>query len=234
MKNLIIILAVILTTVTSFPQKMVVQKKDGTNMFLDMNTIATINFIIPCPGIPTVDYAGKIYNTVLIGNQCWLKENLDVGTMINGPSISPDGYQTNNQIIEKYCYDNNPVNCATYGGLYQWKEAMQYVTAPGTKGICPDGWHIPTYTEFDILRSDNSANSLKEIGTDGGTNTTGFSALYAGNVHTVFEALNGGAWWWTSTEYSATHAHYFTITASDYRFYDNWKWYGVSVRCIKN
>jgi len=78
---------------------------------------------IPCPGIPTVTYQGQVYNTVLIGSQCWLKENLNVGTMINGSQN-----QTNNSTIEKYCYDNDPANCDEYGGLYQWDEMMQYTT----------------------------------------------------------------------------------------------------------
>ena len=58
-----------------------------------------------------------------IGSQCWLRENLDVGTMVLGAQE-----QTDNGTIEKYCYDDNPANCATYGGLYQWNEAMQYDT----------------------------------------------------------------------------------------------------------
>ena len=68
-------------------------------------------------------YAGKTYNTVQIGTQCWLRENLDVGTMVLGAQTKPT-----TSTIEKYCYNNNPVNCATYGGLYQWNEAMQYDT----------------------------------------------------------------------------------------------------------
>jgi uncharacterized protein (TIGR02145 family) len=75
----------------------------------------------PCPGTPTVEYAGKTYNTVQIGSQCWLKENLDVGTMIPG-SLE----QKNNGTIEKYCYNDSIENCTTYGGLYQWAEAMEY------------------------------------------------------------------------------------------------------------
>ena len=61
--------------------------------------------------------------------------------------------QTNNDIIEKYCFGNLSASCTTlgYGGLYQWDEAMQYVTTPGTQGICPTGWHIPTIEEFEIL-----------------------------------------------------------------------------------
>src|SRR5665647_231898 len=111
----------------------------------------------PCPGTPTVTYSGKTYNTVQIGNQCWLKENLDVGTMID--SLANPG---NNGIIEKYCYGNNPANCTTYGGLYQWNEAMQYVTTAGAKGICPTGWHIPDTSEFQILGTTvNNGNELK-------------------------------------------------------------------------
>src|ERR1035441_9850769 len=84
----------------------------------------------PCPNVATVDYAGKTYNTVAIGDQCWLKENLDIGTMINSINggTNGDGNQTNNGTIEKYCYNDDPANCTKYGGLYQWNEAMQYVT----------------------------------------------------------------------------------------------------------
>src|ERR1035438_4575700 len=77
----------------------------------------------PCPETPTVTYAGKTYNTVHIGSQCWLKENLDVGTRINGSND-----QKNNGIIEKYCYNDDTANCTKYGGLYQWDEVMQYAT----------------------------------------------------------------------------------------------------------
>jgi uncharacterized protein (TIGR02145 family) len=144
----------------------------------------------PCPGIPTVDYAGKTYNTVAIGDQCWLKENLDVGNMIDSLQN-----QSDNSTIEKYCYRNNPANCTTYGGLYQWAEAVQYkngatnTTSPSPaftgniQGICPTGWHIPTYAEFQTLATtvNNDGNTLKAIGQDGtSTNTSGFSALFAG------------------------------------------------------
>src|ERR1035437_7497296 len=130
----------------------------------------------PCPNVATVVYEGKTYNTVAIGDQCWLKENLDVGTQVNG-SLE----QTNNGTIEKYCYNNDPANCTTYGGLYQWNEAMQYVTTPGTKGICPTGWHIPTYAELQTLATtvSNDGNALKAVGqgtgSGAGTNTSGFS-----------------------------------------------------------
>ena len=233
MKKIILCFLILLTTNSLVAQKIILHRNTGGDQTFQLSSVDSISFS-PFVCGDEIRYEGKTYGTVLIGSQCWMKKNLDVGTMIDGPSTQTTGKQTNNQIIEKYCYDNDTANCATYGGLYEWNEAMQYVTASGTKGICPDGWHIPTYTEFDILRSGNSANSLKEIGTDGGTNTTGFSALYAGYVYTLFENLNGGTWWWSSTQSYATHASYLTITASDFRFYNNWKWYGVSIRCLKN
>ena len=67
----------------------------------------------------------------------------------------------NNGVIEKYCYNDDPNNCNTYGGLYQWNEAMQYVTTQGAQGICPSGWHIPTYAKLQTLKTavvDNNGN----------------------------------------------------------------------------
>jgi len=83
---------------------------------------------------------------VTVGTQKWAKTNLNVGTMING-----DKDQTNNSTLEKYCYDNLESNCTTYGGLYQWNEAMQYVTIEGAQGICPAGSHIPSDLEWQTL-----------------------------------------------------------------------------------
>jgi uncharacterized protein (TIGR02145 family) len=57
--------------------------------------------------------------------------DLDVGTRINGNQD-----QTSGNGIEKYCYNDNQAYCDTFGGLYQWNEAMQYVTTLGTQGIC--------------------------------------------------------------------------------------------------
>jgi uncharacterized protein (TIGR02145 family) len=114
-----------------------------------------------------------------------LKENLDVGAM-----IIVNSNQTNNAVIEKYCYDNMSENCDTYGGLYQWDEAMQYTTVEVAKGICPTGWHIPTWNDMATLSATvgGDGNALKAIGQgsgDGvGTNTSGFSALLVGFRYT--------------------------------------------------
>jgi len=237
MKKNILLLIVLFIAQSAFSQKIILHRNAGGDQTFQLSSVDSVTFL-PFVCGDEIRYEGKTYGTVLIGTQCWMKKNLDVGTMIQGPSIAPAGKQTNNQIIEKYCYDNDTANCTTYGGLYEWNEAMQYVTNPGTKGICPDGWHIPTYAEFQTLATsvNNDANALKDASIVGGTNTSGFSGLYAGSVYSVFENINLGSWWWSSTDYSnATLARYLTIGVSwGIQYYNNWKWYGVSVRCIKD
>lgn len=219
------------------------QHKDITLYYPDSTKVVNITgldsmTIFSC-GASKVSYGGKDYNTVLIGNQCWLKENLDVGEMIQGTSN-----QTNNSVIEKYCYNNNPTNCTTYGGLYQWDEAMQYITTEGAKGICPAGWHIPSSAEYQTLINfvNNEGNALKRedqgSGAGQGTNTSGFSALLAGyrfRTGSSFGALNGYGYIWSSMEVSDTNARFLylnfsssnaTSTVSDF------KSFGFSLRCI--
>lgn len=60
-------------------------------------------------------------------------------------------FHSDNDTIEKYCYDNDPANCELYGGGYMFREAMDYQTGEGIQGICPDGWHIPTDAEWNQL-----------------------------------------------------------------------------------
>jgi len=196
---------------------------------------------IPCPGLPTVTYEGKTYNTVLIGEQCWLRENLDVGTMIDSTQN-----QTDNSIIEKYCYNDNPSNCTIYGALYQWNEAMQYSTTPGTQGICPSGWHIPTDTECWTLIAavNNDGNSLKEIGQGtgegAGTNTSGFSALLAGfryKLDSNFYYLGNITYLWLSRDDYITFVFFVRIGGNDSNlilYYGEEKDTGLSVRCLKD
>ncbi|MBK7377536.1 MAG: T9SS type A sorting domain-containing protein [Ignavibacteriales bacterium] len=217
----------------------------GRKTFMDLpsisgDTLDLGNLIIEryCPGTRTVTYEGKKYNTVQIGDQCWLRENLDVGTRIDGVAE-----QTDNGVIEKYCYDDNPANCTNYGALYEWYEAMQYVTNEGAKGICPEGWHLPTYAEFEILKTEvgGDGNALKEIGqgTGGGagTNSSGFSALLAGfrNYSGFFHNLGDYADIWSSTEYFG-YAYdlilYYNV--SNIFLANNHQDHAFSVRCMKD
>ncbi|PIP77092.1 MAG: hypothetical protein COW85_10760 [Ignavibacteria bacterium CG22_combo_CG10-13_8_21_14_all_37_15] len=190
-----------------------------------------------CPDTPSVVYEGKEYYTVQIGSQCWFKENLDVGTMI--ASSSEADSMSNNNIIEKYCYNNDLTNCTAYGGLYQWNEAMQYVITEKAKGICPTGWHIPTYAEFQTLEVEvsNNSNVLKAVGqgtgAGAGTNTSGFSALLAGlrGQNSVFDGLGINAGFWSSTA-TFDMALWYTHSLFSLNLYSSE--YGYSIRCLKD
>lgn len=192
-----------------------------------------------CPGTPTVLYEGKEYNTVQIGSQCWFKENLDVGTMI--ASNSEADSMRNNNIVEKYCYNNDLANCTIYGGLYQWNEAMQYVTTEKAQGICPSGWHIPTKSEFEKLQATVlDGNALKAIGQGtgpgAGTNTSGFCSLLAGYRHLngYFPNLEQTTNFRSSTEYGTMDAYDMVLwnNGKDIFFYFNKKDHGFSIRCL--
>ena len=206
--------------------------------FLDLGELV-ITLPKACIGTPTVTYLDKTYNTVQVGAQCWLKENLDVGTMIDG---SVD--QTNNGTIEKYCYNDDPANCMTYGGLYQWDEAMQYSTTPGAQGICPPGWHIPTLAELETVKTSvgGDGNALKAIGqgtgSGAGTNTSGFSTLLAGYRYYdgTFSNRGGSATVWSSTQYDAALAGgLYLNNGNAYVNLANYgKYYGFSVRCLQD
>ncbi len=193
----------------------------------------------PCPGIPTVDYAGKTYNTVQIGSQCWLRENLDVGERINGNQD-----QTDNSTVEKYCWGNDTANCTAYGGLYQWDEAMQYVPTQGARGICPPGWHLPALGDFQALSQavadDGNALKRQDQGTGSGlgTNTSGFSGLLAGSRSYTgfFYDLGsfGNSWSSTQNDPSGAYALYLYNFTDDIGLLNTYTLFGFSVRCLRD
>lgn len=212
---------------------------------------------IPCPGTPTVTYEGQLYNTIQIFSQCWLKENLNVGTMLQGDQDMED-----NGVIEKYCYDNNPFECETYGGLYQWDEMMQYTSTQRAQGICPPGWHIPTDEEVKVL--EGAVDSHYGIGNtewDGwdfrgydvchrlksengwtyngnGNDLFGFNALPGGirySNHNFYHKGNHGYFWSANVDignYSWARLMYSPWPqVSRFSIYQD---SGFSVRCIKD
>ncbi len=196
--------------------------------------------VMPCPGTPTVEYGGKVYHTVQIGSQCWLKENLDIGIMKELSDTLKD-----NGVIEKHCYDDNPVNCTGRGGLYVWDEAMQYTASPGARGICPLGWHIPTRIEFDTLRLkvNENGNVLKAVGQGvppggEGTNTSGFSALLGGRSNSIwgYSDWSEAAYYWSSTELDWSDAYEMRLKSSSGQILltDILKFSGLSIRCLKD
>jgi len=211
---------------------------------------------IPCPGMPTVEYEGQVYNAIQIFSQCWLKENLNVGMMIPGEQEMSD-----NDTIEKYCYNNEPDSCTKYGGLYQWYEMMQYTTQQSAQGICPPGWHLPTDEEWKVLegavdsqygigdpewddysfRGYDAGMNLKATSdwyqNFNGTDLFGFSGLPGGVRGYEFQAVGYVGGWWTSKEYLygawVRGLYYdYPVVLRGINKYDEGG--GLSVRCLRD
>jgi len=200
------------------------------------------------------DRDSQTYATVEIGTQCWMAENMNIGTRIDGVTD-----MTDNSTIEKYCYGNNTSNCDTHGGLYQWNEMMQYTTTPGTQGICPTGWHLPTDAEWCTLEQEvdptitcsstdgrgvDGGGKLKESGTThwtspntGATNSSGFTALPGGHRSTSgsFYNLARYAHLWSSSESgSDAWRRYLSYNDAQVNRLNSDKSYGFSVRCLQD
>ena len=190
-----------------------------------------------CQGITTVtDIDGNVYNTVSIGNQCWMKENLRTTKYANGTAITYGGSNTSTTVAYYYSLSGNYY----YGKLYNWKAMMGGASSSaanpsGVQGVCPDGWHVPSDAEWNQLTdyvssqsqyccSNNTEYIAKALASTSGwvthtatcavgdtpsdNNATGFSALPAGNRHTGYYTSSGyGALFWSATEASDTHAY---------------------------
>jgi uncharacterized protein (TIGR02145 family) len=212
---------------------------------------------ISCPDMDSLYYEGQWYHTIQIFSQCWMKENLNVGTMIPHTQAQAD-----NETIEKYCLDDLTDYCDIYGGLYFWNEMMTYIFENNGQGICPDGWHIPGDVDWQILegavdstygigavawkyfgwRGSDAGGNLKEKGTShwnspntGATDNFGFIALPAGYfVQNAFWGVGYKTYLWSSDP--------------DRKFFRNIDWnqtqvrrgpdddgvLAISVRCIRD
>ena len=193
------------------------------------------------------DIDGNVYQTVSIGTQVWMKENLKTTKLNDGTAIPfiPDNTTWAALTTPGYSWYN--FDAATFknmfGGVYNWHTV-------NTGKLCPSGWHIPVDSEWttliDFLGGENLAGGkLKESGTTlwvapntGATNESGFTARPGGYI-----AYNGGfgysgsyGYWWTNTESSSTEVWY------QYMAYDHTavvklaglKNYGFSVRCLRD
>ncbi len=201
---------------------------------------------------------GHSYGTTQIGNQCWMTSNLVYGTTINSSTA-----QSDNGVIEHYCYDDNPYACLFGGGLYTWDEMMNYSTDSINQGICPDGWRIPTDYEWKILEGvadgqygvgDPVWNQTGWRGTDAGgnlksTNSNFWNSPNTGatdkfGMHIAGSAFYDGSAFTGAAENAYIYTSVETGTGVVIRklSYDNAavfrgdipKTYAASVRCISN
>jgi uncharacterized protein (TIGR02145 family) len=193
------------------------------------------------------DIDGNTYNSVAIGSQCWIKENLKVSRYNDGTSIplvtsGPWSVTTGAYAI----YDNQPsngTNATNYGFLYNWYAVTD------TKRLCPTGWHIPTDTEWTTLTDylgglSVAGGKMKSTGTTywntdpGSTNESGFSALPGGVrlENGSFINIRSYAYFWSATEFDSDASWYRNLLESNGNAYGNigYKLLGFSIRCLKD
>ena len=174
------------------------------------------------------------------GTQTWAAANLNVGTMVTGVTA-----QTNNGITEKYCYNDLPANCTTYGGLYQWDEMMNYTSsincdpcgAGGRQGICPTGYHVPTDLEWSRYEycvestiAPTGTVSLSDFqtiqswrGTDTGTKlkvTSSNTPAWDGTNTSGFSVLPGGSYF--NNSYLGIGGLVYYWTATEFSSTEGW------------
>jgi uncharacterized protein (TIGR02145 family) len=193
------------------------------------------------------DIDGNMYQTIQIGNQLWMAENLKVTRYRNGDVITnvTDNTDWSNLTAGARCsYNNDENNVTTYGYLYNWYAVND------SRNIAPEGWHVPTDDEWQILvdylgGSFVAGGKMKESGTahwpspnTDATNESGFTALPGGYRYRNGTSHHMGyyAYFWSATEYDTLYALYQYLIYYDSRIYrtiDD-KQYGFSVRCVRD
>lgn len=205
----------------------------------------------------TLACSEKTYKTVVIGAQIWMAENLNYGGYLADLGSGELGRNQYQNGAEKFCYNNDTLNCESMGGLYQWHTALGFgqecskdsvtclnqIDLGNHQGICPYSWHLPTKEEWDTLLNGLGGQfvagySLKDS-SFGGSNTSGFSVLGAGHREASGGFLLGesDANFWEARENE--------ISASGirklYEGSDGYvvpviapKLFGFSVRCLKD
>jgi uncharacterized protein (TIGR02145 family) len=193
------------------------------------------------------DINGNIYNTITIGNQVWMQENLKVTKLNSGteiPNVTDEDTWSHTSEPGYGWYDND---ASTYGEVYG---AMYNWYAVNTGSLCPGGWHVPTDDEWTILTDylgglTIAGGPLKEAGTEhwyspntDATNASGFTALpggYRSNGGQYYSIGVRGSWY-TSSEKDNTYVWRRDMQSNhgEVQRWDNNKRFGLSVRCVKD
>jgi uncharacterized protein (TIGR02145 family) len=208
------------------------------------------------------DYEGNLYNTIKIGNQLWMAENLKTTRYSNGDLIgttTPATLDISAETTPKYqwAYAGNESNVATYGRLYTWYAITD------TRNVCPAGWHVPSDAEWTALTDYLTNNGYGYLGSGGIAKslaaTSGWTANaspgvvgndQASNNRSGFGAFPGGyrqlggnfglmgdyGDWWSATEYDMYNAwlRELSYINSEVRKADASKANAGSVRCVRD
>jgi uncharacterized protein (TIGR02145 family) len=193
------------------------------------------------------DHDGNLYETVIIGSQLWMSENLKTTHYNNGDPI-PTGLSNDtwyNTTTGAYAvYEDNPAYGDVYGNLYNW------YTVDDDRGVCPLDWHVPSDEEYTILTdflggTSIAGGKMKEAGLShwnspntGATNESGFTGLPAGfrNYDGSYNIMGNYGYFWSSAEFSSYDAWFRRLgydNSDVFRYYTT-KTYGFSVRCVRD
>ena len=194
---------------------------------------------------PTItDIDGNVYETIVIGNQTWMKTNLNVSKYQDGTPIpeEKDPVKWATLTTGAWCYyDNDPKNGKLYGKLYNWYAVND------KRGLAPTGTSIPTDAEWTTLTNfigSEAGGKMKESDTSNwtspnseATNSTGFTGLPGGICisNGDFHFIGDYGYWWSATSVDAATAWNRSLgynSSIACRSYDD-KNYGFAVRCIK-
>ena len=226
-----------------------------------LDIVSLVNIILNGDTSTVTDIDGNIYETVQIGDQLWMAENLKVSRYRNGNDITTglEAFEWIGANAGAYSvYDNDSYNAEVYGNLYNW------YAADDDRGICPDGWHVPSDTEFMELEmflgmSESEANSTGSRGINEGSKlsgradlwnsgsleeniefgTSGFTGLPAGNrdyYNAHYNSMGFFGAFWSSTELNSLTAWNRELeyhASVVYRF-NATKQFGFSIRCLKD
>jgi len=182
----------------------------------------------------------KVYNTVKIGTQEWMAENLDISHYRNGDSIPQvqDIEEWERLTTGAWCYYNNNEEIKIYGKLYNWFAVID------PRGLAPNGWHVSSDLDWRTLMAlygVGVAVKLKEVGSaewGRATNETGFTALAGGMRYDYGRFDNCGecGYWWMSNEADEHHGWYRLLQSRDINVFRSHhrKSFGHSVRCVRD
>lgn len=252
-----IIISLFLLISISFSQQIRIHTSSGTDVF-SLADIDSITFSMLETGTVT-DIDGNVYQTIKIGNQWWMMENLKVTHYRNGEAIPnvTGATEWSDLASDAYCsYDNSYSNGETYGLLYNWHAVND------DRNLAPEGWHVPTDEEWKELeiylglseenaeetgwRGTDHGDKLKETGTVhwtihnvNATNESGFTALPGGKRNSLtgeFENLTNLACFWTATERNSGDAWLRWLASGQSNMFRSYGFTGLgySVRCVKD
>jgi uncharacterized protein (TIGR02145 family) len=163
---------------------------------------------------------GNVYKTITVQGVTWMAENLRFKAKEGA-----------------YSFDKDPKNVPIYGVLYDWKTALK---------VCPDGWHLPSGAEFQILANYNDQKDSWKLQA---SEPTSFGIQLAGmqDYEGTFSEMDESAYFWTSNEYDKENAEYFSYLmivehpvadlsrkADIADIHGTEKTNKYSVRCVKN